>query len=157
MTTLALAKISAGTLIAIDDDSCEYIAKMKDGDAITVTAKKLNNPQFHRKLFALFKLAYDAWEAPNLEYKGQVVAKNFDQFRRDITILAGFYETTVNLKGEVRLIAKSLAFDKMDNDGREKVYSAVIDVILARILRDKSREELDDWVERVMQFDGGRF
>lgn len=157
MTTLALAKISDGTLIAIDDDSCEYIENMAQGDAITVTPKKLNNPAFHRKLFALFKLAYDAWEAPNLEYKGEVVAKNFDQFRRDITILAGFYETTVNLKGEVRLIAKSLSFDKMDNDGREKVYNAVINVILARILKDKSREELDDWVEKVMQFDGGRF
>jgi hypothetical protein len=41
------------------------------------------------------------------------VQKNFDQFRKDLTILAGYYESTINLRGEVRLIAKSLNFSAM--------------------------------------------
>lgn len=157
MTSIVLAKIAPGTLIAIDDEGCEYIEKMAQGSAITATVKKHNNPAFHRKLFSLFKLAYDAWEPETKEYKGQVVAKNFDQFRRDITILAGFYEMVVNFKGEVRFVAKSLEFGKMDNDEREKLYNSVINVILARILTQYTRNDLDEIVERVMQYDNGRF
>ena len=157
MTSIVLAKIAPGTLIAIDDEGCEYIEKMAQGAAITATVKKHNNPAFHRKLFSLFKLAYDAWEPETKEYKGQAVAKNFDQFRRDITILAGFYETVVNFKGDVRLIAKSLDFSRMEQEEREKLYSSVINVILARILTQYTRDDLDAIVERVLQYDGGRF
>ena len=157
MTSLTLIKLPNNVLIGIDDESCEYIEKMKPDSAITANVKKMNNPAFHRKLFALFKIGYDAWEPQTKEYKGNEVSKNFDQFRRDITILAGYYDTVINFRGEVRLIAKSLSFDKMDNDEREKLYSEVINVILSRILTNYTKADLDEQVEKVLNFDGGRF
>lgn len=152
MTELVLIKTAGGMLAPLDPQGIEYVSKLKLGAGVTASVKKHNNPAFHRKLFALFNLAFEAWEPATQEYKGQVVAKNFDRFREDLTILAGYYEPTVNLRGEVRLVAKSLKFARMEQDEREKVYSAVIDVILAKLLTNYTREDLDATVERVLQF-----
>lgn len=152
MTDIVLTKAANGTLSPIDSQATDYIAKLKLGAGVTVSIKRHNNPAFHRKMFALFNLAFEAWEPSELEYKGVIVAKEFDQFRKDITILAGYYDTSINFKGEVRLTAKSLNFSNMDQGEREAVYSAVIDVVLSRVLTKYSRADLDAVVESVLRF-----
>lgn len=152
MTEIVLTKAPNGALLPIDPQAIEYVSKLKLGAGVTATVKKHNNPAFHRKLFALFNVAFDAWEPEVQQYKGQAVSKNFDQFRKDLTILAGYYESCVNLKGEVRLIAKSLNFSAMNQDEREKLYSAVIDVVLQKILKNYTRADLDATIERILQF-----
>lgn len=152
MSDLVLMKTAGGMLAPLDPQGIEYVSKLKLGAGVTATIKKHNNPAFHRKLFALFNLAFEAWEPAAQEYKGQVVAKNFDQFRKDLTILAGYYESTISFKGEVRLIAKSLNFSAMGQEEREAVYSAVINVILAKLLTNYTRDDLDAVVERVLAY-----
>lgn len=113
------------------------------------------NAKFHRKYFALLNVGFDAWEPPRQRktYKGIPVQKNFEQFREDITIAAGFYERTFDLKGRMKLKAKSIAFAKMDDAEFEKVYSAVADVLLEQVLTTYAgRDELDEIVEKVMRF-----
>lgn len=115
------------------------------------------NPKFHRKFFAMLNFAFDAWEPDRKRktYKGRPVEKNFEQFREDILILAGFSEQTFNLRGEMRLKAKSISFANMDDEEFERVYSAVVDVILKNVLSTyANREELDAVVSRVMGFVG---
>jgi len=113
------------------------------------------NAKFHRKFFALLNFAFDAWE-PNRKrktYKGRPVMKNFDQFREDILILAGFSEQTFDLRGNMKLKAKSISFANMDDIEFESVYSAVIDVILVNVLSTYAgREELDDVINQAMSF-----
>lgn len=151
MTDVVLFK-SDGCLAPADAQAAEYIAKLKTGAAITATVKRHNNLAFHRKMFALFNLAFDAWEPEQKTYQGEYVHKNFDQFRKDLVILAGFYETVINLKGDVRVVAKSLNFSGMDQDEREQVYSAVIDVVLTRILRNYTRDDLDRVIDKILGF-----
>jgi hypothetical protein len=151
-TEIILIKTPAGSLIPADPQATEYIAKLKTGQGVKSKVTKVNNPAFHRKMFALFNIAFDAWEPEQKFYKGQPVQKQFDRFRKDLTILAGFYDTSYDINGDVRLTAKSLAFDKMDQHEREQVYSAVIDVVLAKILKDTTRADLDAWVEKVLGF-----
>jgi hypothetical protein len=145
-------KAANGMLAPLDPQSIEYVSRLKLGAGVTATIKKHNNPAFHRKMFALFNLAFEAWEPAAQEYKGAIVQKNFDQFRKDLTILAGYYESTINLRGEVRLIAKSLNFSAMGQEEREACYSAIINVILAKLLTNYTREDLDAWVERVLAY-----
>ena len=152
MTDIVLTKTANGALVAIDPQAVEFIAKLKLGAAVTASVKKHNNPAFHRKMFALFNLAYEAWEPVSKEYKGEIVQKNFDQFRKDLTILAGYSDTVINFKGDVRVIAKSLNFSAMSQEEREKLYSAVIDVVLARILTNYTRDDLDAVVDSVLRF-----
>ena len=86
-------------------------------------------------------------------YKGREVSKNFERFRKDVLILAGFYDQTFDLRGNMKLEAQSISFSSMDDAEFERVYSAVADVILEHVLDDYSgREEFDRVVEQMMGF-----
>lgn len=153
MTDIVLMKTAGGALIPADPQAAAYIAKLKLGAGVRATIVRQNNLQFHRKLMALFNLGFEAWEPGELLYKGIAVAKQFDQFRKDITILSGYADTVVNFKGEVRLVAKSLSFASMSQAEREDLYSAVINVILTRILTHYTRDDLDVVIENLLRFD----
>jgi len=84
MADITLIKGAGGILFPADQQSAECIAKLKLGDGIKVKFAKYNNAKFHAKIFALANLAYEAWEPSEVTYKGEVVAKNFDQFRDDL-------------------------------------------------------------------------
>ncbi|MGI4938054.1 MAG: DUF1367 family protein [Janthinobacterium lividum] len=152
MTDIILMKTPGGALVPADAQAAEYIAKLKLGVGVRAKVVRVNNPAFHRKMFALFNIAFDAWEPGEKEYKGVKVEKEFDRFRKDVTIMAGFYETSIDLRGEVRLAAKSLNFASMEQEERERVYSAVINVVLGKILTNYTREDLDAVVDRVLEF-----
>ena len=156
MTELVLTRTPAGALAPADAPSAEYIQKLKAGASIRGEFKRQRNPRFHRKAFALFNLAFDVWDAPELEYKGQPVAKDFNRFRKDLTILAGHYEAVTNLRGEVRLEAKSLNFSNMPEDEFATVYKAILAVVWDRVLRSRgynSADEVDSIVENLLRFD----
>lgn len=152
MPEIVLTKAANGMLVPIDPQAQEFIAKLKLGAGVTASVKKHRNPRFHRKFFALLNVAFDAWEPGIKEHKGMPVQKNFDRFRKDITISAGFYDVVVNLKGEVRAEAKSINFSSMEDDEFADLYSAVINVILAKILTNYSRDDLDNVVNQVLGF-----
>ncbi len=149
---LVLAKAANGALVPVDQQSIEAIAKLKLGQGIKVTVTRHNNVAFHRKIFALANLAYEAWEPVNKEHKGVPILKNFDQFREDITILAGFYETRVRLNGEIRFIAKSWSFARMPDDEKDRLYNGIINVVLSNILTNYTRDDLDNVVNQVLSF-----
>jgi len=151
MSDVLLMKTPAGALVPIDSDGVEYIAGLKVGQSVRAKITKANNVAFHRKLFALFNFAYEQWEPEEKMYKGEIVQKNFDQFRKDITILAGYYQTVVNLKGEVRVVAQSLSFGAMDQGEREKLYGSVISVILQKVLRQYTRPDLDHVIDQLLE------
>jgi hypothetical protein len=113
------------------------------------------NPRFHRKFFALLNLGFEAWEPARKRktYKGISMQKNFDQFRDDVTILAGYYVQTFDLSGRMILKSKSIAFGNMDEAEFAQLYSAVADVLLGKVLTTyKGRAELDDIIDRIVGF-----
>jgi len=156
MTVITLTRTPSGALAAADEETREFVARLKMGAGLRGDFKRQRNPRFHRKAFALFKFAFDLWDAPALEYKGQPVAKDLDRFRKDITILAGHYESAVNLRGEVRLEAKSLSFSNMAEDEFEAVYRSILNVVWDRVLKSKgygSAADVDRIVEELLRFD----
>ena len=152
MTEIVLTKAAGGALVPIDPQAVEFIGKMKLGAAITATVKRHRNPAFHKKYFALLNIAFDAWEPMVNTYKGEPVGKNFDQFRNDVTVLAGHFEMAVTLKGDTRLTAKSISFSSMDAETFEALYNATVDVVLSRILTRYTRDDLDNVVNQVLGF-----
>ncbi len=125
------------------------------GEVIKFTFKKIRNGKFHRKFFALLNFAFEAWEPDRVrqQYKGMPVQKNFERFRSDVTIAAGYYTQTFDLDGNMKLEAMSISFAKMDDTEFEKLYSAVADVILGKILTTyNGREELDEVIAEVLNF-----
>lgn len=132
-----------------------WITRAGAGEMFWVKTIQKRNSKFHRKFFALLTVGYEAWDPgrKHKTYKGEPVAKNFEQFREDVTILAGYYEQTFGIAGEMKLKARSISFAKMDQAEFEELYSAVADVLLGRVLESYSnRAELDEVVDRVMRF-----
>lgn len=151
MTEIFL-KVGHGDLYPSSPQDAEKLGSLKPGQIYRAEITQPRNLNFHRKFFAMLDLAYDAWEPEEKTYKGQVVQKNRERFRKDIIILAGFYDTVVNLKGEVRAEAKSISFGKMEEVEFEQVYSRVVDVVLQKILTTYKRDDLDRVIEQMIGF-----
>lgn len=131
------------------------VVGMEPGEMALVEMTIPRNAKFHRKFFALLNLGFDSWEPSrkNKRYKGREIAKNFEQFREDITILAGYYVQTFDLKGRMTLKAQSISFANMDDVEFERLYSAVVDVLLREVCKNyKNRGEIDGVVHQIVGF-----
>lgn len=133
-------------------DAQEEHSRQKVGQYSHGKFRKVRDSVKHRKFFALLNVAFDWWEPGEINSKYGKPEKNFDQFRHDLTILAGYYDTVVRVDGSVRIIPKSISFAKMDNDEFEALYSRVIDVIIQRIIPNSSREDIENMVLEAMKF-----
>lgn len=125
------------------------------GEIVDFEAIFKRNGKFHRKFFALLHFAFDNWEPDRFHksYKGMPVAKNFERFRKDVTVQAGYYDQTFDLDGNMKLEAQSISFANMNDVEFEAVYSAVADVILGKVLTTYAgRDELDDVMKQVVGF-----
>ena len=154
---ILMVKTAGGQLAPLADDDAEALRSIKLGHVVECKIVKKRNPVFHRKWWALMQTGYEAWTetAGRVEYQGQPVRPNFDRFRKDITILAGYYEPTFDINDGVHLQAKSISFSSMEEPEFEQLYSACIDVILERILTKQgyTEESLREHVDRVLLFD----
>lgn len=126
--------------------------ELEPGEVARIALIVPRNPKFHRKFFAMLKLGFDAWEPRRKNWKGLPVQKNFERFRKDATIAAGFYEIVATSAGGVKHEALSIAFGNMEEDEFERVYNAVADVLLQNVLRRYKRDDLDRVVEQLMAF-----
>lgn len=130
------------------------IKKLEDGELVSFEYSVERNSQFHRKVLMLFRVGFDAWEPDRkrYSYRGKPIQKNFESFRAEITILAGYYDLTFDLKGRMSMKPKSISYAKMDQDTFEKLYSAVAQTLLTHVLHNYTRDDLDSVVERLLQF-----
>ena len=157
-------KLPNASFIPASEDDAELLTKVKVGETVKLTLTRPRNIKFHRKFFALMNLAYDYWDPPisaqtdgiGTTYRDHhhgidyTVQKDPDRFRKDICILAGYYDATYRLNGDVRLEAKSISFGSMDEDTFEKLYSKVIDVIINRICTQYTSDQLRRQVEDMV-------
>lgn len=153
MSEIILMKGAGNILVPHDEEAAKFIERCKTGQLLRSEYKRVRNYQFHKKYFALIKFAFDQWEPTDgLTYKGMPVQKNLKRFRKDIAILSGFFETTVNINGEVRLEAKSISFSQMDEYEFEELYQATITLVLNRVLKNYTRDDLERVIEQLMHF-----
>ena len=156
MKFLTFIKLANGLFAPDGDPSREFCAKVKVGQSLSAEFKKDRGYKFHQKFFGLVDVLYDVWSetCPQVEYKGQPVLPEKRRFRGDLIIMAGFYRSVFNFRGEVRLEPESISFASMDQERFEKLYSAVINVGLTKILReDMDEQKLRDLVDQVISFD----
>lgn len=149
-----VTKIANGALVPLDEEQAVALQTYKTGDVIKVTATKMRNGQFFKKWFVLVKFAYDlaAERMQPKVHKGIEVRPNFDEFRKDITILAGHFEATYKYNGEVKLRAKSLAWANMKEQEFEKLYSDTINVILEKVLPHVPEHEFHRALDITMSY-----
>ena len=130
----------------------EKIVSIKSGQFLEVDIKQKRNLKFHKKFFAMLNIGFEAFEPELQGYKGQVAVKNFNRFRKDVVIMAGFYDATYDIQGNLKLEAHSISFGKMSEDEFNKVYNACCNVLLLKVLHNYTRNDLDSVVEQLTRF-----
>lgn len=158
MPELLFQKGTTGLLPACEEAS-EWLGKKRVGSTILVEPREPRNGAFFKKWFALIEMAYGYWSeaVEPLEFKGQPVRPSFLRFRKDLTILCGYYEAVTNLRGEVRIEALSISWAAMDEETFTKLYDATIQVLLARVFNGKvcqqwSESRLRSVAEQILEF-----
>ena len=148
---LTLVKTMSG-LAPGDQATADYLARVKLGAVLHGSFAKARNPALHRRYFALLNLAFDLWSPGPVTSAHGTPQKNFDRFRADLTIMAGYYEVVIRVDGSTRIEPKSISFASMGQDEFETLYSRTIDVILQKILTGYHREDVEEMVRRVLDF-----
>jgi len=152
MSELLLVKHQSGLMLPENQETKDFIDKLKHGALIRADFKKMRNPAFHRKYFALLNFAFEQWEPTQQTYKDEIVEKNFDRFRSDIAILSGFGFPVTNIRGEVRMEAKSISFASMDESEFDKLYQTTINVIMKHILTRYTKDDVENTINQLLSF-----
>ena len=140
-------------LIPADERSRIWFEKIKQGQAVHCDFKRVRNYRFLKKWFALLNLAFDQWEPGEIDGKYGVPEKNFDRFRADVTILAGFFESTIRLDGSVRIEPKSVSFAQMTEDEFHELYSKTVDVLIKHVYGSAmTAEAIEETVKKYLEF-----
>ena len=142
---LEFIKQAGGLLMPADDVASEKMTKFKTGEQYQVDIKRTRNPQFHRKMFAFFKFCFDHW-AGGHEFQDESLQR--EEFRKELTKLAGLYDQVFDLHGNFTIVAKSLSFANMDQEEFEQCYSALIQAAMSNIFRSSDEQTLT----RLMSF-----
>ena len=141
-----------GSLFPYGEQAQDYFKCLKNGETYQADIKQPRNAKFHAKYFALLNYAFSFFENADIKYQGEHISANFERFRNDITILAGFYEATYDINYKVHLKAKSISFARMSEDEFEKLYNCTIDVILAKVLTRQTKTDIDSAVNNILGF-----
>lgn len=152
MSELVLVKHQSGLMLPENQETKDFIDKLKHGALIRADFKKMRNPAFHRKYFALLNFAFEQWEPTQQTYKDEIVEKNFDRFRSDIAILSGFGFPVTNIRGEVKMEAKSISFARMDESEFDKLYQTTINVIMKHILTRYTKDDVENTINQLLSF-----
>lgn len=120
--------------------------KRAAGEFWTVKVTRKRSLPKHRRFFKMLTYAFEHWE-PGPEgrtYKGHIVAKHFDTFRKDILILAGYGTPKYHVDGTITFDADSISFDAMDDDEKfDRLYNDVQGVLIDNILTNYTRPDLE--------------
>ena len=133
-----MLKQAGGSLIPFDDREAFRMDRFKTGECYEIDIKLRRNSKFHGKVFAFFNYCYEFWKEQT-RYQFACDKTQYDAFRKDLTIRAGFFNDIWDLHGNVSVEAKSLAFDSMEQEEFEHCYEALINAAMSTIF-----EGLDD-------------
>ena len=146
----------SNALVPADSGEAQAIAELEHSPGVLkvrVTQSRTN--KFHRKGMGLFRFLFNLWEPADMVAAGIPVKKDFDSFRENLTIQAGFFRQVFRVDGGFEIKAESLAWGSMDQTRFSAVFNAVIDVGLRLLpnMATMSREQVDAGVEELLRFD----
>jgi hypothetical protein len=140
-------------LVPADQVSADAMENLKPNGEYKAVFTQPRNAKFHKKAFVLANIGFEAWEPPaDKEYNGKPILKNFDSFREQLTIRAGFYDVVWTIDGKMKLIAHSWSWASTEQTKFEEMYSQFINVILSDIMTNYTRADLDAQVNKILGF-----
>lgn len=128
-----LTKNKAGAFIPTYNSDRESADRIKVGDEVYAAQRR--NIKHHRMGMGLLQLAF----------QNQDQYDNFDIYRYDLTIEAGFFHEGKDEKGNIKLYPKSLSFENMNQEEFSKWFEAVKSLIIKKF--KISNEDISENIE----------
>ncbi len=139
---IQVIKVPGGGLLPYNERELDRMKRFKDEELYEAEIKTTRNPAFHRKMFAFFNFCFEHWAADKTDYQHMFEHGQFEVFRKNLTVNAGFYEQYWNLKCEVRVEAKSLSYGNMEPDEFEQCYNAMINAAIKHVFAGTQDENI---------------
>jgi hypothetical protein len=118
---ILVVKTINGFLKPAYNSDFEAFAKMPVNETFEIEYTKRRNSKFHRKYFALLKLAFE----------NQSDYRTIEEMRHDLTIVCGYYNEHVNkITGEIVKKANSISFANCDEIQFNEIYNSTKNVII---------------------------
>jgi len=130
-----LVKNRSGLFTPYDNSDYEESKKIPIGS--TIKAMPARNYEFHKKMFALFKLAHE----------NQDKIESFEAYRKILLIKAGYYHEVPTKNGEAYFIPKSLSYDQMNQEEFSACYQEVLNVVAKefKVKPEQLQQELNSF------------
>ena len=155
---IVMKKLANGALVPVNQEEADKLQKIPVGEVVRTKLTVFRNYKFLRKYMVLVKFLFDQWTewGPRVQYKGQPVQPNLERFRKDLQILCGWYEPEFGVRGELRLVSRSVSFAQMTEPDFEQLYSTVIDVGLEKVMVNPNltTDQVREACEELMRFCG---
>ena len=143
---LRFRRVSGGNVVSEDEETQAHVTSMKVGEVLHGKFTKQRNIGFHRKFFAMLGHAYEHWD------DGIDGVTNPELFREEVLKMAGHCEAYIGMNGVTQYKTKSISFANCGQKEFEKVYSAVVDVVLMHVLTSYTKDDLDEVVAGLLRF-----
>lgn len=132
--TKAVFRKHGMTLLPVDDESRELIAKIKDNRDVIVDIKQARSPRHHRLFYGICKF---------VKMHSETMADaSIDQIKNALKLATGFVETYVDCQtGKSMYVAKSIAWESMDQTEFYVFFDAACAVVANRWLPDGTTPE----------------
>ena len=143
MSTVHVMKSASGVFMPATDADAELLRRFKVGKVVRGEFAEMRNGAHFRKWWVLARFAFEIWKetVPAGEYHGRPVLPDFERFRKDLTITAGYFRPVWNVRNELRVEAESLAWASMTPERFETLYSATINAVLQKIIPNAGYDE----------------
>lgn len=113
------------SLVPVDDEGFDALAKVRDGRDVTVEFKKARNPRHHRLFFALVNFA-------KLHSETMTEAST-EQIKTALKLATGYVDTYVDREtGKCCYVPRSIAWESCDQLEFNKFFDAAVNVIVNR-------------------------
>ena len=134
-------------LVPLYDSDHDLKQRLRVGSTVRCRVSQPRNYEFHKKFFALVRLAYDNLPLPLVERWSIYCPDDMlRRFKRDL----GYYTSTVNEFGEREIEYRSISFAAMDEQEFEQFYNGCVNLVLHSYLRGLDRNDLLTEVEHFM-------
>lgn len=139
-----MVKNAGGILAPASEIESERLKRFSNGIAYEIEIKggERRNRGFHGKVFAFMSWCFEYWRADGGKAEFMCEIAQFDYFRKELTILAGYYDYVVTLSGDTQINVRSLAFDSMTQEEFEQFYIALTNAAIRTVFNNNQNEEI---------------
>ena len=145
MATRFAAVRHRGALRPCDDDGRDTIRALTPGKPVLVEVSQSRSTKQHRLYFAMLRKVHE-----NLPDESRNRFPTVDALREAVQLACGWFERFQGLDGRTYLKAKSIAWDKMDQDEFGLMFREAMEVLCRYVIEDLDNEALVDELQEML-------